>query len=267
MSERLAAAAAIVRRDARLYFSYRFRVVSQVGAMLLTLALFSQIARLVTAEGFERAGSYFDFAAVGLALLPMLQAMLVVAPAALREELVAGTFERLALSAFGIVGALLSTLAFPILSGILNATTMLMFAIVLFDLHVAWETVGLAIPVALLGALAAVPFAAVLLAATVLVKQVSAAGGFVVAALSLVSGAYFPVAQLPGWARWAADAQPLTPTLELLRHVLSGAPLQHGTAEPIASLVLFVVIGLPLCALVLSRACALARRHGILFEY
>jgi ABC-type multidrug transport system permease subunit len=267
MREVVSAAGAILRRDARVYFSYRYRLVSQTLSTLLTLALFSEVARLVKSGEFATPGAYFQFAAIGLALLPMLRSVLVVGPAALREELVAGTFERLAVSAFGPVRALLSGLAFPILIGVLNGILTLVLAAAFFHLHLVWHTAALAIPVAVLGALALAPFAALMLAVTLLVKQVAAGAGLMLAAFSLVSGAYFPVSQLPGWIRWASEAQPLTPALDLLRHLLAGAPLKDPAAGSLAHLALFALVGLPLGALVLSRACGLARRLGILFEY
>jgi len=101
----------------------------------------------------------------------------------------------------------------------------------------------------------------------VLVKQVNAGSGWLVAVLGLVGGVYFPPALLPSWIGWAAAAQPVTPALDLLRHALTGAPAGAPVARALAELVAFAVIGLPLAAIALRAACERARRRGTLLVY
>lgn len=267
MTEAGGVMAAIVRRDARVFYSYRLRSVGQLIGATFTLTLFYEISRLVSTRRFATPQAYFDFAAVGLAVLPVLRAGLVSAPSALRDELIAGTFEHSALSPFGPVAYLLCTLVFPFVVGMASGAITLSLAAVLFHLHVAWATAALAVPLALLGALALAPFATLLLAGTVIVKQLTTGAGWIVAAFSLLGGAYFPVALLPGWIRWASGAQPLTPALDLLRHVLVHASAGGSAPGQLARLAVFAAVGLPLGAAALHWACAFTRRRGTLLEY
>ena len=87
-------------------------------------------------------------------------------------------------------------LAFPMLVALVSGTVALMFGIVVFGLPIHWSTAPLAIPVALLAALAFAPFAIGIGGAVLAVKQAGRASGFVVTGLSLVGGFFFPVALL-----------------------------------------------------------------------
>jgi ABC-type multidrug transport system permease subunit len=261
------AAAAIVQRDARLFWSYRLGPVRELVAMAFSVVLFYELAQLISSAHFPTPGAYFEFAAIGLALTPMLRSGLVAPPAALREELLTGTFERLALSPLGTSACLVATLVFPLALGLLMGAAILLLCATLFGLALDWPGALLALPLAGLTALALAPFGALLLAAGVLVKRAGAGSGWIVAGLALVGGVYFPPALLPGWIGWAAEVQPVTPALDLLRHVLTGTPVDGTVAGDLALLAAFAAVGLPLAAAVLRAACARARRRGTLFDY
>jgi ABC-type polysaccharide/polyol phosphate export permease len=133
--------------------------------------------------------------------------------------------------------------------------------------EVSWPTAALAVPRALLTSLAVAPIAALLLAGTIPLKQVTAGAGWVVSAISLLAGVYFPVTLLPGWIRWVSDLLPLTPALALLRHVLVGTPTPVPVLDELARLSGFAVLGVPLAALALGAACTIAHARGTLHEY
>jgi ABC-type polysaccharide/polyol phosphate export permease len=266
MSETLRGAWAIVQRDARVFRSYRQRPFLELVAPVLAVALFYEVAQLVSSTRFRTPGAYFEFAAVGLALTPMLRASLVAPAAALREEMLAGTFERLALSPLGAPACLVATLVFPLSLALVSGLVILAVAAGPFGLAVDWPGVLLAGPLGALTALALAPFGTLLLAAGVLFKQVGPGSGWLAAALALVGGVYFPSTQLPGWIGWASDVQPLTSGLDLLRSSLTGAALSAPVGQELVTIALFAVIGLPCAAAVLSMACTHARRRGNLLD-
>ena len=266
MSETLRSAWAIVRRDARVFRSYRQRPVLELVAPVLAVALFYEVAQLVSTTRFPSPRAYFEFAAVGLALTPMLRACLVAPPAALREEVLAGTFERLALSPLGAPACLLASLAFPLALALLSGVAILVVAATLFGLALDWPGVLLAVPLGALTALALAPFGTLLLAAGVLFKQVGPGSGWIAAALALVGGVYFPATQLPAWIGWASAAQPLTSGLDLLRSSLTGTALGAPVGEELGIVAAFAIVGLPCAMAVLNLACAYARRRGTLLE-
>ena len=78
---------------------------------------------------------------------------------------------------------------------------------------------------ALVGAMALGAIALLFAAMVVRYKQAPGAA-YVLAAISLVAGFYFPPSLLPWWLGWASDVQPFTPAVDLLRHLLVGQPLR-----------------------------------------
>ena len=89
---------AIVRRDFSIFISYRGRVVEQVLASVGMILIFNFTAKLVNVPQFKNHGQYFAFVVVGIVSLQVLTATLSTPPGAVRQELVAGTFERLVVS-------------------------------------------------------------------------------------------------------------------------------------------------------------------------
>ena len=90
---------------------------------------------------------------------------------------------------------------------------------------------------------------------------------YVLAAISLVAGFYFPAALLPWWLQWASDVQPFTPAVDLLRHLLVGQALRASAWGEVAKLIGFSVVLLPIGLAGLAIAIDRSRRLGTLTEY
>jgi len=136
---------------------------------------------------------------------------------------------------------------------------------VAFGVDVEWGKAWVGVPLGVLGALAFAPFALVFSAITLAFKQAPGQGA-VLPSLSLVSGLYFPVALLPGWIRWLSEVQPLTPAVDLMRHVLVGFPLEGDAGWELVRLGAFVVAGLPLGVWAVSAARRFSRARGTVLE-
>ena len=261
------AALGIIRRDVAVFLSYRLRFASQVASTLFTLLLFYYISRLVRVGMFPSPDDYFAFAVVGLVIFGVLTSVLSAAPATLRQELVAGTFERLVVSPFGAVGGVLSMLVFPFAYAIVQGIVTLLLAALFFGLPLEWPSAALAVPAALLGVLAFLPFGILVAAAVVVLKQAMAAGSFLVAGIAVVAGLYFPVALLPDWIEWASEVQPFTPAVDLLRYLLVGTPLESSLWVATAKLAVFAAILVPLSVWLLHRCIQVGQRRATLTEY
>jgi ABC-2 type transport system permease protein len=256
----------IMRRDAILFLSYRTQFVTQLLSPLFSLTLFYYISHLLTAKTVHSRGGYFGFVIVGLVIVQSLTMSLGVMPSSVRQELVSGTIERFLVSAHGPMNGILGTLIFPLLNAFFIGAVTLGLATAIFGLPLAGTAV-LAIPVALLGTLAFIPFALILVAMVMAFKQVSRASSFIVAGVAIVGGLYFPVSLLPGWLRWMSDIQPFTPATDLLRHLLVATPLHHSAGIELLKLVAFTVVLLPAGLLLLSRAIRHGQRAGTIAEY
>jgi ABC-2 type transport system permease protein len=267
LSAHMSAAGAIFKRDFLLFVSYRSRLLTTFFTSAVSLVLFYYISRLVHSRDVGSPNDYFAFVVIGLIIFAVLTSTLSTPVATLRAELQAGTFERMVVSPFGPVRAIASLLLFPLALAGATGIFSLVFASVVFHLHLAWSTMPLAVPVALLGAAAFAPFGLAMAAAVVLFKQTNAGATFVITGVTLLAGVYFPVELLPGWIRWASEVQPFTPAVDLLRHVMVGTPLRSSAAGELAKLIAFTAVTIPASLLLLRAAVRRSRRIGTIIEY
>jgi ABC-2 type transport system permease protein len=266
MRESYDAAMGLVRRDWLTFASYRTQLVSTVVGLVTSLALYHFISKLVQVETFPTPEDYFAFVVVGMVIIQILQSTLGVAQT-LRSELVAGTFERLVLSPFGALRAMIAMMIFPFVMGLFTSAILLVLAAVLFGIDLRLGTIGLAVPLAMLGTGVFTAFGMLMAASTLVFKRTASGLGFVLTLITLSSGLFFPIALLPGWLQWISEVQPFTATVDLLRNVLVGTPLSEPALVELAKLGGFLVTMIPLSVLALSAALRHGQRTGTIIEY
>jgi len=257
---------AVMRRDLTIYLSYRTRLVSQVLTSVFSLTLFYYVSKLVHVSGFKSPSDYFAFVVVGISMIGVMYSCFSI-PDLLRQELVAGTFDRLLLSPFGAVRSLLAMTLFPLFYSFVLAAITLGLGCAVFGLRLHWSTVPLSVPAMALALVAFLPFGLLFAALTVVVKQGSVGTTWVIALLSIVGGLYFPVSLLPHWVQTAARLQPFTAATTVLRHLLVGTSVGGSPDEALVRLALFAVVLVPGSILVLSGAIRLGQRRGTIIEY
>jgi ABC-2 type transport system permease protein len=261
----LSAVLATVRRDAAIFVSYRFRVVTQVLGMLFSLATFYYIAKLVRPNAVGGGGHYYAFVVIGIVIMSVLTAALSTAQI-VRMELVQGNFERLLISPLGPVGGVISVAVFPIAYALAFAVVMLMLAEAIFGLSLHAAGIPLALAV---GAIGSVAFGSIglLFVASLLAIKSPAGPNWVVAGLSLLGGAYFPTKLFPGWVRWISEVQPFTPAVDLLRHLLVGTPPTQPVWLDLVKLGGFTALLIPAAIGAVWLATNATRRRGTIMEY
>jgi ABC-2 type transport system permease protein len=257
---------AVMRRDLRVYLSYRTRLISQILTSVFSLTLFYYVSRLVHVSGFGSHNAYFGFVVVGISLVGVMYSCFSI-PELVRQELIAGTFDRLLLSPFGAIRSVIAMTLFPMMYSFLLAVITLGLGCVIFGLQLHWSTVPLSVPVMLLVLLAFLPFGVLFASLTVVIKQGNVGTSWVIALLSIIGGLYFPVSLLPGWLQTAAKLQPFTAATDVLRHLLVNSPLGASTADSLLKLVAFAAVLLPASILILARAIRLGQRRGTIIEY
>ncbi|MGI8983099.1 MAG: ABC transporter permease [Acidimicrobiales bacterium] len=261
--------AAFVRRDWNVARSYRLQFLLDLASIPLSLALFFFLSRLVdtsslSAEGDLQQG-YFAFAAVGIAVLRMVQTALTSFSVKLRNEQTTGTFEALLASPVTPSVVVLGSASFEILRATVGGFVTLGVA-VLFGVRF---NLG---PGSIVGVLVGLPalmatFAAVgvlVAACAVIFKQITALLGLIATGLALLAGVYFPTDVLPGPLEVIAEALPFTWGIDVLRAALLQGELA-GTR--LALLVGFAVVFLPLSLWLFERSIDRARRQGSLAQF
>lgn len=267
LATHLSAVAGICKRDVLMFLSYRARAFTTFFSVAVSLTLFYYVSRLVSSPRVGSPDRYYAFVVVGIVIFGVLTSTLSTPVATLRAELQTGTFERLVLSPFGAVRSIASLLIFPLLLATITGVLSLAFAGIVFGLDVHWSTAPLALPLALLGAAAFAPFGLAMTALVVVFKQTNAGATFVITAITLLAGIYFPVELLPNWIQWASEVQPFTPATDLLRHVLVDTPLRESTGVALAKLAGFAIVTTPLSVMLLHAAVRRSRRRGTIIEY
>jgi ABC-2 type transport system permease protein len=261
------AALAVAKRDVQIFRTYRFRFPAQVLRSFVGVALFYYISRLVTVAPFDGPNAYFAFVVVGLVIMEVMLSTLNALPGRVRQEIVAGTFERFVVSPFGATSAVISLSFFPLLLALLSGVLTIAFAAVIFGMPVRWSTLPLSIPIGLVGCISFVALALVASATVILFKETQAGIGFLTTAISFLCGFIFPVALLPSWIRWTSDVQPFTPTLELLRNVMVGTPVSGSEWTAFGKIAAAAAILLPLSTWCLAAAIRKSQQRGTIIEY
>lgn len=266
MRLRLDAFWGVVRRDAIVFTTYRSQVVTQIVGMLFNLTIFFFISQLLHSRTFGSSEAYFAYVVVGLVIMQVLITTLGLTPTQVRQEGVAGTMERFLVSPFGADHGVVAMMLFPIASSFVTGAIMLVIAATVFGLPLA-ATAPLAIPIALLGSLAFMPFALALVAVVIAFKQATVGTQFVVSGIAIVGGLYFPAKLLPGWVRWTSEVQPFAPAADLLRHTLVGRPLLESAGVDVLKLLAFTAVLFPISMWILRRAILFGQRRGTIIEY
>ena len=261
-----AAAFAIVRRDFLTDLSYRFRFAGQLITAFTSVALFYYLSRLVKV-GFSSAEAYFGFAVIGIVILQVLNSTLIGPPTSIRQELVAGTWERLLLSPFGAVRSVVAVMLYPMFRACVLGVVTLGVAASVFGLKLHWETAFLAIPAAIIATAAFIPFGVLMAGLILMTKQAARGAAWVLTGVSLVGGLYFPTTLLPSWIRWVSEVQPFTPAVDLLRYLLVDTPLRESAWIEVAKLVGFTAVLTPLALALVGAVLRVTRRKGTIIEY
>src|SRR5215207_947453 len=191
--------AAFLRRDFRISISYRASFALEMLYALFFLALFYYLSQVVNEAEFSSrqglSGGYFGYAAVGLALLTIVQVSMSSFSLKLREEQTTGTFEALIATPASPSLIVLASAVYDLLRATLSGLVLIGAAVAIFGLRleVTPASIGTA-AVALVGCLGLFVSLGVGVAAfTVVIKRTTGLLGMVVTGLALLGGVYFPI--------------------------------------------------------------------------
>jgi ABC-2 type transport system permease protein len=266
----VAVVAAFIRRDFRIDISYRLSFGLDAGSAIFSLALFFYLSRVIDQRSFSAeqglSGGYFAFAAVGVAVLTMVNTTLSSFSRKLREEQTTGTFEALVAAPASTSLIALSSGAYDVIRATFDSLLILVAAVVVFGLDLELGPGSLVTAaLALIGTVVLLASLGVAVAAfTVVFKRASALLGLVSTSLALMAGVYFPVEVLPSPLEQIAEALPFTWGLDALRDSLLG-----GDVDPakLAGLFASAALLLPPALWGFNLAVRRARQTGTLSQY
>jgi ABC-2 type transport system permease protein len=267
----LAKLPAFLRRDFLTAWSYRMSFFTDIVSLLLQALMFYFVGKMVDETVLPEYGgqqtTYIEYVAVGIALSAVVSLGLNRVAAAIRYEQLMGTLESLLLTPtrLGVIqlGSAFYYVAYtPIRTGVF-----LLIVAVFFDLSFASSGI---LPAATI-LVFFLPFVwglGIATAGGLLTFRRGAGGlGFGATALTITSGAYFPLSLFPGWIQTVAEANPLAIAVEALRDSLLGGAGWSEVGPALAVIVpasfCSIAFGVTVFRLALKRE----RRKGTLGLY
>ena len=252
---------ALLRRDSaeRRFLGLPFVLDVLFGLVNLVVFLFiSRVLRHPSPVGTSV--SYFDFVAVGITFMLVVQAACTQITSRVQEEQRSGTLEMLAAQPVTPGALALGLSAYPMAFSVVRAAAYLAVAVALLGLDVGAASWPGVVVVLLLGGAATTALGIVLAAFSVAVGHGETLARLVVLALSFASGTYFPVTALPPVLQALSGPLPTRITLDGLRDALSGGSWT-GSALLLA---VAAAVGLPVAVRLFGLALRVAVRRGTL---
>lgn len=262
-----AAALVLATKDLKVALTYRLSFILGHLVVFGSIVLFYFVSQVVGASTeFAGPQEYFQFVIIGMAITAMIERSVGAATGAARRDQVEGTLEAVATLPVSSATLGLGWLLYPLIDGLVGFVVMLGLALPLglWGIEPAWGAaiVTLILIVLLFSALGL--FGAAL---TLAYQQGAGAISVVLAGLSLISGALFPVTVMPQWLQTLAQLSPLKHALDAFRTaVLDGATLAESPRDALI-LAGFTVVLLPTSVIALEMGMRRARRVGGLARF
>lgn len=262
---------AFLRRDLLIMLSYRAAFVGDLFAIAVQALTFGFIAKLVDPSALPtyngvQAGD-FEFVMIGVVIATVSGLMLQKVSMAIREEQMIGTLEALLVTPTHPTTVQAGSAAFDLL--FVPVRMALLLLVVALTLGLDFQADGVLPSLVLLMCFVPFVWGLGLIAAGAVVTFRRGGGviGIAMAGLGLASGAFFPLALLPGWVQTIAEANPVAIAIEGIREALIGGTGWSGIGASV--LVLVPLSALSVFAGVLAFRAALTReyRNGTLGLY
>lgn len=235
---------AFLRRDLLIAWSYRVSFLSDVVGMVVQAFVFGFLSQMVDPGAIprfgDRAPSYLAFVLVGIVVGSFVQLGMSRVMTAIRQEQLMGTLESLFMTPTTSPTLQVGLVAFDLVYVPVRTGLFLLMTAALFGVHL--NLARLDVSLAVMVALAPVVWGLGAGTAAFILAFRRGAGlvGFGAMALSVSSGAYFPLDLFPGWVVRLAEFNPIAIALEAMRSALLGGA---GWGESLDAIVTLLWIG------------------------
>lgn len=256
------------RRDLFIAKSYRSPFVMEIVQALFGTAMFYYVARFVDSpelrQTLPQKGGYFAFSLVGFVFLDYLNAALDTFDRSLEEARDSGTLEHLLVTQTSLPAMLAGSALYPFAVTTLRIAVYFAWGALIFGFPLRsanWFAVLLVVLVSLLA------FSGLgILSATYLLlfKRGNPAKWLLLGISSVAGGMLFPVSILPDWLQVIARLNPITYALDAMRAALLGSARIQNLLQPLAILLCFAAVLLPLSMFAFAAALRRTKATGTL---
>jgi ABC-type polysaccharide/polyol phosphate export permease len=262
---------AFFRRDVLVALSYRTALVTEWASLVVQVVVFSYVSKMVNPEQLptfngQRVG-YLEFVVVGMTLTAFIGVAVARLVSAIRQEQLAGTLESVLITPTHPITVQLGSVAYDLIYVPLRTFGFIFLCAVVFhmDLRLSGLTSSLIVLLVFIPVVWGIGMAVA--AATLTFRRATAVTGFGMTAVTLTSGAYFPIGLFPGWVQSLADLNPVGIAVRAMRESLIGGAPFAVIADEVGTLMIVAVVAVALGAGAFRRAIERERRLGTLGLY
>jgi ABC-2 type transport system permease protein len=218
--------AAFFRRDLFVQLSYRLAFVTDWFALVVQIVMFSFVSKMVDESTLPliagKRPSYLEFVIVGITITSFIGVGVSRLVSALGREQSLGTLEVLLLTPTHPITVQLGSVAYDLLYVPIRTAIFILLASLVFgiDIHLRGLLPAVLVISAFIPVVWGIGMATA--AARLTYRRASSVSGFAMTALTLTSGAYFPLKLFPGWVQGFAEANPIALALRAMREALIG---------------------------------------------
>ena len=261
---------AFLRRDLAIAAGYRFSWSLQIAEVILTVAAYFFLGRLVdegSAQQLAPYPDYFSFVIVGIAAFNYFFISLNYFTQRLRESQLNGTLEALLVTGTSPLAIFFYSYLSILLGQTVRWVAYLVVAAVAFKFPLGKADWGMTLLIFLLGTGIFLGLGSVSAAFILVFKKGDPLNWLLATLTWLISGTIFPVEVFPDWMQFASRLFPLTPIISGFRKaMLLGAGAGELRSE-LFTLVIFVVVLSFVGSGLLRWAYRRAQREGSLGHY
>jgi len=256
------------QRDLRIASTYRSPFMLEIVQALFGAALFYYVAEFVNSPELRHAlpqgTSYFAYSLVGFVFFDYLSAALDSFDRSLEDARDAGTLEPLLVTQVTLPVVLMGSAVYPFVATTLRIAVYITWGALLFGFPLR-QANWISVIAVLVATLLAFSGLGVLSGAYLLLfKRGNPSKWFLLGVSSVAGGMLFPVNILPPWLQFVARLNPVTYALEGTRAALLGGASLLAVERPLAVLLLFAAVLLPISITVFGWALRRTKVTGTL---
>ncbi len=259
---------AFLKRDFLSEVSYRLNFLLQIAGMFFSVAAFYFMTKLMDpkAAGFDGI-SPFPWLLVGLAFQFYFSTALYAFSEKVRSEQMLGTLEAMLVSPTPTSIVIFSSAAWDFTFGAIRVIVYLLFATLVFGVHLYFNSAGALLLGVLLTLLSSAGLGILSASFILYFKRGNPINFFLSATTTFFGNVFFPSQQLPAWLQPVSEVLPITWSLRIVRGaLLQGRPLGE-LREELLRLALLTALLLPLGILFARIAIRRAKKEGSLVQY
>jgi ABC-2 type transport system permease protein len=262
---------AFILRDFRSESSYKISFVMGAMESITLLVLFYFLSELITngsAPSLSKYGDrYLPYVLIGLGFARYFDLTLRMFSESIRLAQVTGCLEAMLSSQTDCVTIVLMSSLYGLITGAAQLILILVAGVVAFGVDFSRINVAATLLVSLLSILIFVALGVISAGAIVWFKKGDPITWILGSFGSILGGAYFPVALMPGWVQKISMLIPITYSLDALRlTILQGYSISM-VAKPLITLGLIAAILLPASLILFNALVRKGRKDGTLMQY